>query len=140
MNPQPWIIIPGDPVAKGRPRIDLNGRARTPEKTRRWETRAAYIARAAWMGPPLVGPVRVIVEVVHARPSRLTRRKDPDDRIVNGSSRQDLDNVVKAALDAIEGIAYRNDNQVHLITARQWYAARDEEARVEILVESVGSA
>jgi len=139
MTPRPWIIVPGDPVAKGRPRLSLNGHARTPAKTKRWETRAAYIARAAWTGPPLVGPVRVLVEVVHARPARLTRKRDPDDRIVNGSARQDLDNVVKAALDAIQGIAFHNDNQVHLLTARQWYAARDEEARVEILVEAVGS-
>ena len=57
----------------------------------------------------------------------------------HGAECQDLDNVVKAALDAIQGIAFHNDNQVHLLTARQWYAARDEEARVEILVEAVGS-
>jgi Holliday junction resolvase RusA-like endonuclease len=136
-TPQPWIIVPGDPVAKARPRISLNGHAHTPAKTRRWETRAAYIARAAWTGPPLEGPVRVVVEVVHKRPARLCRKRDPDARIINGSARQDLDNVVKAALDAIQGIAFRNDNQVHLITARQWYAARDEEPCVEILVEQV---
>ena len=134
------IIIPGDPVGKGRPRFSRFGRARTPQKTREWETRAAWIARAAWQGAPLAGPVRVIVEVVHKRPKTLQRRKDPDERIPNGSSRQDVDNVAKAALDSVQGVCYHNDNQVHELVARQWYAARGEEAHVEIQVQGVVGA
>ena len=129
-----WIIIPGDPVSKGRPRFALNGHARTPTKTRQWEARAAYIARAIWKGEPLSGPVAVQVEVVHKRPKRLMRKSDPPMRLVNGTATKDLDNCVKAALDAVQGICFHNDNQVHEILARQWYTAEGEEPRVEIFV------
>jgi len=131
------IIIPGDPVGKGRPRFSRSGHARTPKKTKEWEARAAWIARIAWSGEPLVGPVQVVVDVVHKRPQTLMRKKFADGRLVNGSSRQDIDNVCKAVLDAVQGICYHNDNQVHELIAHQWYAARDEEARVEIRVQKV---
>ncbi len=130
------IRIPGDPVGKGRPRFSRSGFARTPEKTRKWEARAAYIARAAWSGPMLEGAICATIEVVHKRPKRLHRRKDPAERLPNHTAQTDLDNCIKAALDALQGICFRNDNQVFQIVARQWYAGKEEEPCVEVTLET----
>ena len=51
---------------------------------------------------PLVGPVAVFLDVY--RPRR----------------RGDLDNILKATLDALNGIAYRDDDQVTEITAQRY--------------------
>ena len=125
------VTIPGQPVGKGRPRVALRGgaaRALTPAKTVRWEQGAAMVLRAAWQGTqPHDGAVAAVVTAVARRPKRLTRRKDPDGPIWR-PKRPDLDNVVKATLDALQlaGVI-RDDAQVVHLLARSLYAAKGAE-------------
>lgn len=63
---------------------------------------------------PITGPVAVFVDVY--RPRR----------------RGDLDNVLKAVLDALNGVAYRDDEQVEEIHAHRYEDKRAP--RVEIAV------
>jgi len=63
---------------------------------------------------PITGPVAVFIDVY--RPRR----------------RGDLDNILKAALDALNGIAYRDDEQVTRISAERY---EDKESpRIEVSV------
>jgi crossover junction endodeoxyribonuclease RusA len=92
------IIVPGKPVPKQRPRV-VNGRAFTPAETREAEKRIAWVARAAgWT--PLDGRLAVALEFVCA-----------------SNVRGDLDNLAKLALDALNGIAWRDDKQVVRLSA-----------------------
>ena len=64
---------------------------------------------------PLVGPVAVFLDVY--RPRR----------------RGDLDNILKATLDALNGIAYRDDDQVEQITAQRYEDKRAPRVEVSVV-------
>jgi Holliday junction resolvase RusA-like endonuclease len=77
-------IIPGDPVAKGRPRMSRTGRAYTPARTRQAESDLAVMLRVErGRESALDGPV-----VLVARFWRGSRR------------RLDIDNLSKLLLDS----------------------------------------
>lgn len=129
------IVIPGIPAAKGRPRLG-KGRTYTPEKTAAWEQAAKASARAQWgTEPPLEGAVFAQVVVVLPIPESWSRRQkqaalDGEDL---ATGRPDLDNYIKAAFDALNEIAWRDDAQVVEVHASKAYGERP---RVEIRVSA----
>ena len=108
------LIIPGDPRPKGRPRLG-NGWTYTPPETRRAENAVKMHAKLGGVHP-LHGPVSV-----ELRFYRSNRR------------RCDLDNLSKLVLDALNGIAYRDDAQIEHLDARKDYDP--ENPRTEITIE-----
>lgn len=136
--------ILGEPVAKGRPRVVRRGgfaRAITPEKTRTWEANAAAQLAEAWGDrPPIDEPVNVAVVAVKSRPKRLLRRKDPDGRMYR-ETKPDLDNVIKAAADALVAAGVLRDDTLMVSPdgSRSLFAARGEGPRVEITVGPPGA-
>jgi len=131
------FIIPGKPKAKGRPRV-VPGRAFTPKATAAYEGLVALAAQAAlpegWT--PLTGPVLLVVLAVQPRPKRLMRRKDPDG-LIYSDRRPDLDNLVKAVSDGLDGIAWGDDGQVAVVQAVKTYAERGGLPRVEVWVQAL---
>lgn len=126
--------IPGEPVAKGRPRLAVvRGRAMayTPGKTAKWEAYACATLADAWgrSGPGRTLECPVVAEIValFERPKRLVWKKRPMPREAH-VSRPDSDNVVKAASDAIEKAAIvRNDSQIYDVRAVKAYCAGSEQ-------------
>lgn len=115
------FIVPGQPVGKGRPRFARRGafiKTYTPAKTKAYEQRISVF----WSGPkiPPGTPVRVEVVAIFKRPKRLFRQRDPDE-LVDCLAKPDGDNVLKACLDALNGVAYEDDNQVVECSVRKLY-------------------
>lgn len=109
------ITIPGKPVGKGRPRFTRNGRAYTPKETRDHETRIAIAGQHAMKGhPPHERPLEVRLKFVL-----------PDKR------RRDIDNLIKTALDGLNGIAYKDDTQVTRLEATKTH---DKNPYTEIMI------
>lgn len=93
--------VPGDPVPKGRPRHTKGGHTYTPRRTTDYEAEIGgwwLRSRGIWLRP-YSDPVALTVEV-HER--------------IHAS---DLDNYVKVAMDALNGLAWDDDRQVERITA-----------------------
>ena len=65
------------------------------------------------------------------------RKKDPQHRVWH-SSKPDIDNVCKSALDSMvmAGII-RDDTQVVILTAKSVYAAKDEGPCVELKLSAI---
>lgn len=139
------IRFDGEPVAKGRPRFRIVtskagvtfGSAYTPAKTRKFEDDFALIAKAVMRGrPPLEGPLQVFVDAEFAIPPSWPRHRR--DAAMNGSlrptSRPDWDNVAKGVLDALNGIAYRDDSQIVEAAIRKLYSTRPA---VTVTIESL---
>lgn len=112
------FIIPGVPVAKGRPRLSARhgiARAYTPDKTRRFEAQIGDAARAA-VGPcdPYSGAVELEAHFSLPIPKSWPKR----DRIaaIEGAlypqGTPDLDNYLKALADGMNGIVYADDCQI----------------------------
>lgn len=139
------VTIPGPPVGKGRPRCScINGkpRLRTPTTTREWEQAAALLIWASWRGEPIAQPCRVEVIATHPRPSSRPRAVPAEvwrtGRAVCRPSTPDVDNVLKAALDALQlGKVLSDDRWVVEVSGRSVYAAAGQSPSVEILVQEV---
>jgi Holliday junction resolvase RusA-like endonuclease len=109
------VIISGEPVAKGRPRMTRKGFAYTPAATRKYEAHGRLAAQLAMNGnPPIAGPVRIELLVELPIPASWSQRKQAAALTgdVMPTSKPDIDNFSKAMLDALNTIVLVDDSQV----------------------------
>lgn len=132
------LMIPGEPVGKGRPRFTKAGTPYTPPKTRAHENKVAFLYKLAAKGRKFQRHIPVAVEIraYYGIPQSDSKRQH--ERKLSGAilpcKKPDIDNVVKAVLDAINDIAYEDDAQVVMISASKAYSERP---RVEMRVSDV---
>ena len=118
------LIVPGEPVAKARPRWAKWGMY-TPKKTVNYETQIRERFSAEYPGfQPLESAIRIELSAFLGIPRSEGKRKQ---RLMEAGSlrpkkRPDIDNCEKAALDALQGIAFRNDSQICEIETKKWYS------------------
>lgn len=112
------IVIPGEPVGKGRPRVGKRGKhvvMFTPEKTKSYEEMVKSEARST-MGSidPLSGPVALSLELNFSVPASYPKGKSAKclSGEVRPTKKPDLDNVVKAICDAFNEVVWVDDVQV----------------------------
>lgn len=134
------FIIPGQPVAKGRPRFARVGagvRAYTPAKSQRWEDFAALCMRSQ-VGMTLYDePLVLTGVVVFERPQRLNRKKDTADRIPH-TSKPDLDNAAKNFMDALtKGGIVKDDACICGFFLSKWYAAKGEAPHMTVTLSGL---
>ncbi len=98
--------VPHKPKPKGRPRLTRRGRAYTPKATVEHEQAIAQAYKDA-EGPFFDGPIQVEVEYT-TEDSYITIT----DGVGASRVRADIDNLVKATLDGLQGTAFDNDKQV----------------------------
>jgi crossover junction endodeoxyribonuclease RusA len=122
------LVIPGRPVSKGRPRCTSwweEGKQKyvthlqTPHKTVSQEQVIGYAWKELHGGDLMEGPVRVYLTFVEGP------RQRP----------QDIDNLVKLVLDALNGVAWEDDQQVMAVHA-ELFRGRPE-PMTRIIVEEV---
>ena len=90
-------------VPRPAPRVDSHGKQRYSSAWyRKWKDDFALFARLAMHGrPPLVGSLLLSAEFFKLNP------KNPQSRNFG-----DLDNLLKAVKDAMNGICYKDDSQI----------------------------
>lgn len=94
------ILLPGDPVAKARPRV-YQGHAITPAKTMHAEERVfAEFRRRYPQAKPYTGPVAIHAEFW------MSKQGKPD-----------IDNLLKLVMDALNAVAYMDDKQIMRLTS-----------------------
>lgn len=118
------IIIAGPAVAKGRARMTRRGIAYTPAATRKYEAHGRVAAQLVMDGqPPLSCPVKIIALVELPIPGSWSGKRNA--AAITGeirpTSRPDIDNYIKSALDAINGIVIADDSLVVELDARKRY-------------------
>ena len=119
------IAIGGEPVAKGRPRMTRRGFVYTRAATRKFEAHSRLSAQLAMDGrPPIDVPVRVELLVELPIPKNWSRRKNADAITghIRPTSRPDVDNYLKAIVDAINTIVVADDAQVVEVYAKKKYS------------------
>lgn len=109
------FTIPGSPVGKARPRF-TRGRTYTPAKSKEYEEVVAYAAHQA-IKQPFTGPVRLTLLCWFEIPQSLSAPKRQDRLSHHHTQKPDLDNVVKAITDGMNGIAYADDSQIAEVRA-----------------------
>lgn len=128
------FVIEGEPVAKGRPRFTMSGRAYTPKKTADYEKRV----RESYTGDmfPEDVPLSVHIDAYMGIPKSASKKAQEAMR--RGEKRPlkapDGDNIAKAICDALNGKAYKDDKQVVHLVVNKWYS---DIPRAEVRISEV---
>lgn len=136
------FFVPGEPQGKLRARTVRTARGRsrtyTPEKTVLYEAgiRRCFLEAAGWPKEPVFKKgtaVRIRIEAYYKPPAGTSRRKLVlmQEKSLLPLRKPDIDNVVKAVCDALNGYAYRDDTQVVEIAAAKYYS-HENGLRIEI--------
>jgi Holliday junction resolvase RusA-like endonuclease len=119
-NTSLYLIIPGEPISKGRPQFNrATGSAYTPTATRTAEKAIAKLYVAENNDSKLDGAISVEITCY-----------------VSNRRRRDVDNMGKLILDALNGLAFADDSQVHDLIIRKRYTTK-ERARSEVAIHKL---
>lgn len=136
--------IPGVPVAQPRQRhrvANINGRSvamnYTPTKhpVNAWKAAIQLSARAAYQGPPINEPVKLIVTCVFPRPQNRIWKTRPMPREPK-TGKPDGDNVLKSLKDALSGAVFRDDALVWDEQIVRYVAAGHEQPHTVVTIET----
>ena len=122
------FVVPGEPVGKGRPRVStIGGHARmfTPKKTANYESLIAMAAQQAMAGRMLIeGPVMVELHIMVGIAASWSKKKTQAALLgeVMPTKKPDIDNVLKAICDGINGIVFKDDVQVVDVHSRKRFS------------------
>lgn len=123
------FFVPGQPVGKGRPRAAKRGshiQLYTPEKTASYENLVATAAHGSMRGAePIKGACHVDMDIRLMVPMSWSakRRNQALEGLVFPTKKPDLDNILKAVFDAINGIVWEDDVQAVYVQAVKRYSA-----------------
>lgn len=132
--------VPGRPVPKERPRMTKAGHTYTPRKTREYESRVAekYRIAAALAGATITDkPIVLVMNAVFRIPGSARRKTKPD-KIKDREPyvyRPDLDNLDKCVRDALNGLAWVDDQQVYLTLSSKKYSKDWEGVHIAVIYD-----
>lgn len=117
------FLVAGEPVGKGRPRFTKQGHAYTPDKTRDYEKTVGLCYQVRADGHKFTSPVRVRIMAYYGVPKSKSKKVAADmlDGYIRPTKKPDIDNIAKAVLDGLNGIAWDDDKQiVELIVCKRY--------------------
>ena len=125
-----------EPVGKGRPRFTRDGHAYTPERTRKFEAAVRahayeFMRRMNAQRIPEGVPIDVRVVALFPIPKSWPKKKKAE--ATKLIPRIDVDNILKAVLDAMNGVVFEDDRQVVKAVAEKRY---EEKGRVIVYVQT----
>ncbi|MDR2858434.1 MAG: RusA family crossover junction endodeoxyribonuclease [Novosphingobium sp.] len=113
------FVVPGTPVAKGRPRVgrSASGHVRTftPARTVAYEGLIALAGQQAMAGaPPIEGAISVTAFAHFPIPKSWPKKRlaAHADKPEYHLGRPDGDNILKAIGDGLNGVIWRDDSQI----------------------------
>ena len=122
------FIVEGKPQGKARARTFYNKRmgkmqSITPEQTKDYESLIRWRYKAAggqYLGEKLIS---VNIQAFYPIPKSFCKEKRNDAIFerMRPTTKPDCDNVIKAVLDALNGVAYYDDKQVVCVSCNKYY-------------------
>ena len=134
----------GEAVGKGRPRVTARqgkyAHAYTPKRTKEFEEAIQFTFMASVSDPmPIYEREKILkanVLIGVSIPKSYTKKKQAlcRDRVLAPNKKPDIDNILKAIFDALNGYAYEDDVQITRVCAEKVYA---EEPFVEVTIDEL---
>lgn len=113
------ITIKGIPSFQKRHR---HGKGRTWNPSAKEKTAIALQAKAQINEKPYYMPVRVEITAYYPIPKSVSQKNRPFYEGMPKTTKPDVDNISKLYLDALNGIAYNDDNLVSELWVRKLYS------------------
>lgn len=123
------IAMPFEPVPKGRPRFSIihgHIHTHTPPKTKAFENSVAYYYKGASNSYKFEQGTPLTVSIDFGMPIPKSATKKRKEGMLAGvichTVKPDVDNLVKAVLDGLNGIAWHDDAQITQLNISKGYA------------------
>lgn len=128
--------VPGKITGKGRPRVNTQTAiAYTPTKTKEYEdlVKQYFILKYRRINP-LEGRIRVEIKAYFSIPKNASKKQKEEMLKDNISpiKKPDIDNIAKIILDALNKLAFKDDNQIIKLDIEKIYS---EEEKVYVKIE-----
>ena len=118
------FFVPGNPRGKGRPRFS-GGHAYTDSETKAYENKIKACYQMVAKGYRFPDNASLLVEVtaVYGIPKSATKaaKASMEANQTRPHNKPDLEYVIKAVLDALNGVAYKDDSRVVGIYSQKVY-------------------
>ena len=135
------FTVKGNPFGKQRPKFARQGvyvHAYTPSKTlsREREIAAVYMeeAKGRRFNKGQALDIRIIAYYPIPKSTSKKKQKDMLEHRIRPTVKPDLDNVAKLVYDALNGVAWHDDNAIVDTQVRKFYS---DDPRVEIFIKTV---
>lgn len=128
--------VPGKITGKGRPRVNtITCTAYTPTKTKEYEDLVKQYFIIKYRGAmPLERRISVNIKAYFAIAKNTS--KIQEQAMIEGSlspvKKPDIDNIAKIILDALNKLAFKDDNQITKLCVEKIYS---KEEKVSIIIE-----
>ena len=128
--------VPGKITGKGRPKVNtMTAIAYTPAKTKDYEEliKQYFIIKHRGV-EPLEGRICVTIKAFIGV-SKSTSKKEKLEMLegnISPTKKPDIDNIAKIVLDALNKLAFRDDNQITKLNVEKVYS---EEEKIYIKIE-----
>ena len=130
------FTIPGEPVAKARPRVGKFG-TYTPKKTANYENLVKLFFVQAKC-PKLEGELHMCIKAYFTIPKSKSKKMQDEMRNekIHPTKKPDLSNIIKIVEDALNKEAYDDDSQIIETSAKKYYS---DFPRVEVEIRSLSA-
>lgn len=130
-----FFTVEGDPVEKGRPRKGKFG-FYTPKKTKDAEDRFKVLSMRHAPPSPLEGAIKLTLVFNRKIPGYFSKKKtlQCEANQILPVTKPDLDNYIKLPCDAMNGLFWKDDNQVVSIMASKAYSKKP---RTYVIIEEI---
>lgn len=129
------LEILGNPMGKQRPKFG-NGFTYTPKETVIYENYVKTSFQQKYGQTNLTGQIRADIKAYFDIPKSTSKRKRTEmlSDIIRPAKTPDCDNIAKIILDSLNGIAYKDDKQIVLLTVEKFYS---DNPRVCLMLQEV---
>lgn len=126
------LTIPGRPIGKGRAKV-YGKHGVTPERTVLYENLIKMVFQESGQSK-MNGFLHMEVKAYYPIPLGKSKknRELMEKGVIRPAVKPDLDNVAKAIMDALNGLAYSDDKNIVELQLSKYY---DNNERVEIVIE-----
>jgi Holliday junction resolvase RusA-like endonuclease len=129
----------GIPIAKGRPKFARYGnfvKAYTPQDTINAEQDFKYQSLRYRPQTPIIGAISLKIDTYRPMQKGMSKKKQELAKagILRPTVKPDWDNLAKLVCDAMNGIFYKDDNQIVCCIVNKYYS---DIPRIEIFLETL---
>lgn len=124
-------------IGKGRPRYSAkNHKMYTPKRTSTFEekVKSAFLEKYSIEIAPTEKPLEAIIKVYFEIPKSFSKKKRISLMYTPYNKRPDCDNLAKSILDALNGLAYKDDKQITYLSVEKLYGT---ENKIEVDLEEI---